>query len=51
MQYEPLNAEERSAMATLQRLGWSVLERAGERGRQRSTVARELRRNAPPHDG
>ena len=51
MKYEQLNAEERSAIATLKRLGWSVLEMARELGRHRSTVARELRRNATPHDG
>ena len=51
MKYVQLNAEERSAIATLKRLGWSVLEMARELGRQRSTVARELRRNATPHDG
>ena len=51
MKYAQLNAEERSAIATVKRLGWSVLEMAGELGRHRSTVARELQRNATPHDG
>ena len=51
MKYRQLNAEERSALATLKRLGWSVLEMARELGRHRSTVARELKRNAAPHDG
>ena len=51
MKYEQLNAEERSAIATLKRLGWSVREMARELGRHRSTVARELTRNATPHDG
>ena len=51
MNYRQLNAEERSAMATLKRLGWSVLGIARELGRHRSTIARELQRNAAPHDG
>ena len=51
MKYEQLNVEERSALATLKRLGWSVSEMARELGRHRSTVWRELRRNAAPHDG
>ena len=51
MKYQQLNVEERSALATLKRLGWSVAEMARELGRHRSTVARELRRNAAPHDG
>ena len=51
MKYVQLNAEERSAIATLKRLGWSVLEMARELQRHRSTVARELARNATPHDG
>ena len=51
MKYEQLNVEERSALATLKRLGWSVAEMARELGRHRSTVWRELRRNAAPHDG
>ena len=51
MKYVQLNAEERSEIATLKRLGWSVLEMARELGRHRSTVARELARNATPHDG
>ena len=46
-----LNAEERGAPATLQRLGWSVLEMARELGRHRSTSARELKRNAAPPEG
>ena len=51
MKYEQLNVEERSALATLKGLGWSVLEMARELGRHRSTVAREIQRNATPHDG
>ena len=51
MNYRQLNAEERSALATLKRLGWSVLEIARELGRHRSTSARERQRNAAPHDG
>lgn len=51
MKYQQLNVEERSALATLKRLGMSVAEMAREIGRHRSTVARELQRNATPHDG
>ena len=51
MNYCQLNVEERSALATLKRLGWSVLEMARELGRHRSTVARELKRNVTAHDG
>ena len=51
MKYEQLNLEERSALATLKRLGLSQAEIARQVGRHRSTVGRELRRNAAPHDG
>ena len=51
MKYQQLNVEERSSLATLKRLGMSVAEMARELGRHRSTVARELQRNATPHDG
>ena len=40
MKYQQLHVEERSSLATLKRLGMSVAE-----------MARELRRNAAPHDG
>ena len=51
MKYRQLNLVERSAMATLKRLGFGMGEIALHVGRHRSTVWRELRRNAAPHDG
>jgi IS30 family transposase len=51
MNYRQLNAEERSALAALRRVGLSPAEIARELGRHRSTVWRELKRNAAPHDG
>ncbi len=51
MNYRQLNAEERSALAALRSVGLSKAEIAPELGRHRSTVGRELKRNAAPHDG
>ena len=51
MNYRQLNAEERSALAALRSVGLSKAEIARELGRHRSTVGRELARNAAPHDG
>ena len=51
MNYQQLDAEERSAIAALRRLGLNQAEIARELGRHRSTVARELQRNAAPYDG
>ena len=51
MNYEQLNAEERSALAALRRLGLSQAEIGRQLGRHRSTVGRELKRNAAPYDG
>ena len=51
MNYRQLNAEERSVLAALRRLGLSQAEIARQLGRHRSTVGRELRRNAAPYDG
>ena len=51
MKYEQLNLEERSALATLKRLGVSKAEMARQLGRHRSTIGRELKRNVAPHDG
>jgi IS30 family transposase len=51
MNYRQLNAEERGVLAALRRLGLSQAEIARQLGRHRSTVGRELRRNAAPYDG
>lgn len=51
MKYRQLNGEERSALAALRRLGLNKAEIARQLGRHRSTVGRELVRNAAPHDG
>src|SRR6185369_11794535 len=51
MKYQQLNAEERSALAALRTLGLSRAEIARQLGRHRSTVGRELKRNAAPYDG
>ena len=51
MNYEQLNAEERSELAALRRLGLSQAEIGRQLGRHRSTVGRELKRNAAPYDG
>src|SRR5258708_2213736 len=51
MRYVQFNAEERSALAALRRLGLSRAQIGRQLGRHRSTVGRELQRNAAPHDG
>ena len=51
MKYRQLNAEERSALAALRSLGLNKAEIARQLGRHRSTVGRELKRTAAPHDG
>ena len=51
MNYEQLNGEERSALAALHRLGLSRAEIGRQLDRHRSTVGRELKRNAAPYDG
>ena len=51
MNYRQLNSEERSVLAALRTLGLNQAEIARELGRHRSTVGRELKRNATPHDG
>ena len=50
MKYQQLNAEERSVLAALRTLGLNNAEIARQLGRHRSTVGRELQRNAAPHD-
>jgi IS30 family transposase len=51
MNYEQLKAEERSVLAALRTVGLSKAEIARQMGRHRSTVGRESKRNAGPHDG
>ena len=51
MKDRQLNAEERSALAALRTVGLSLAEFAGQLGRHRSTIWRELRRNSAPYDG
>jgi IS30 family transposase len=51
MNYRQLNLVERNTLATLRRLGFSLAEIGRELGRHRSTLWRELRRNATPRDG
>ena len=51
MNYRQLNGEERSVLAALRTLGLNQAEIARQLGRHRSTVGRELKRNAAPHDG
>ena len=51
MKYQQLNAQERSVLAALRRVGLNQSEIAHELGRHRSTVSRELKRNCAPYDG
>ena len=51
MNYRQLNAEERSTLGALRRLGLNKAQIARELGRHRSTVGRELKRNCAPYDG
>src|SRR5450432_1733637 len=51
MNYRQLNAEERSVLAALRSVGLNQAQIARQMGRHRSTVGRELKRNAAPHDG
>src|SRR5437867_3958251 len=51
MNCRQLNAEERSELVALRRLGLSQAEIGRQLGRHRSTVGRELKRNAAPSAG
>jgi transposase, IS30 family len=49
--YHQLTHEERYSITALLRIGRTQAEIAGELGRSRSTISRELRRNVTRHDG
>ena len=51
MKYRQLDGAERSALAALRMVGLKSAEIARELGRHRSTVSRELKRNAAPYVG
>ena len=51
MNYRQLNGEERSGLAALRSMGVSQAEIGRQLGRHRSTVWRELKRNAAAYDG
>lgn len=51
MTYHQLTQEERYLIAAQRRCGYSPAQMARVLGRHRSTVTRELRRNATRHDG
>jgi transposase, IS30 family len=51
MAYRQLSSEERYRLAALRQQGLTAPQIAGALGRHRSTIAREVRRNATPYDG
>lgn len=51
MAYRQITSEERYTIAALRREGFKQSEIARHLGRHRSTISRELRRNAARHDG
>lgn len=51
MAYHQITSEERYTIATLRREGFNLSEIARHLGRHRSTLSREVRRNAARHDG
>jgi len=51
MTYRQITLEERYSIALLHREGWPLAAIARALGRHRSTIGRELRRNATHHDG
>lgn len=51
MTYHQITSEERYTLAALRREGFNQAKIARRMGRHRSTISRELRRNAARHDG
>src|SRR4051812_31241869 len=51
MVYRQLSIEERYHIAALRQAGQSIPQIAAVLGRHRSTIAREVKRNATPYDG
>jgi IS30 family transposase len=51
LKYHQITQEERYAISALKKLGFNQAEIGRELGRHRSSISRELRRNANPHDG
>jgi len=51
MKYRQITSEERYTISALKRLGFNQAEIAADLDRHRSSISRELRRNAHPYDG
>jgi IS30 family transposase len=51
LKYRQITQEERYAISALKKLGFNQAEIGRELGRHRSSISRELRRNANPYDG